>query len=162
MCFCSAILAAQQPGQRFPNRPRIFQGMKRDKPQTGAQQPPAPPNLDANGDGVISREEILAVVRGHLNHERENNPMAYRRILRRFDADKDGNISDDEAMEIHHDTEKRMQQGQHQGNPNMADRPMPGSQPPDAAPYQGGERRLSDNGLLKGIKIEGLNLSSDL
>ncbi|NLF97839.1 MAG: EF-hand domain-containing protein [Candidatus Riflebacteria bacterium] len=119
---------------------------------------PAPPNIDADGDGVVSEEEILAAVRGHLNHQRDNNPQAYRRILRRFDADNNGEISDAEALEIHRDTERRMQQDA----ANDPGRPMPGAEPRDAGNPQPGERRLHDNGLLKGIKIEGLNLSSDL
>jgi len=158
MCFCSAVLAAQQPGQRFPNRPRLFPRMNQDnnRPQPGAH--PAPPNLDADGDGVVSEQEILAAVRGHLNSQREQNPQAYRKIMRRFDADKDGEISDAEAMEIHHETERRMRQGA----ANEQGRPMPGNEPHAPGNSQPGERRLSDNGLLKGIKIEGLNLSSDL
>lgn len=119
---------------------------------------PAPPNIDADGDGVVSEEEILAAVRGHLMHQREQNPQVYRRILRRFDADNNGEISDAEAMEIHRDTERRMQQDA----ANDPGRPMPGAEPRDAGNPQPGERRLHDNGLLKGIKIEGLNLSSDL
>jgi len=151
MCFCSVVLMAQQPGQRFPNRPRIFPRMNQEQSKPGMQRHHVPPDLDANGDGVISREEILAVVKGHIQHERENNPQAYRRILRRFDADKDGEIGDEEAMEIHRDTERRMQQ----------ERP---DQPPDhpGGPNQDDARRLDDKGLLKGIKIEGLNISSDL
>jgi len=156
MCFCSAVLVAQQSGQRFPNRPRVFPRINQDRnrPQPGMQ--PTPPNIDADGDGVVSEEEILAAVRGHLNHQRDNNPQVYRRIVRRFDTDNDGEISDAEAMEIHRDTERRMQQ-----DPG---RPMPpGAEPHDAGgSFQPGERKLSDNGLLKGIKIEGLNLSSDL
>jgi hypothetical protein len=157
MCFCSAVLMAQQPGQRFPNRPRLFPRMNQEKTKPGMQRPDAPPDLDVDGDGVISREEILAGVRAHLNSEREKSPQIFRRILQRFDADKDGEISDDEAMEMHRDFERRMKQGRNEGEPRHE-----GGRPQDTAMNNEEPRRLNDNGLLKGIKIEGLNISSDL
>ncbi len=167
MCFCSAVLAAQQPGQRFPNRPRVFQHFNQNQQQPGQQQQ-QPPNLDTDGNGVVSREEILFAVREHLNNERENNQPVFRRILKRFDADNDGEISDDEAMEMHYDLERRMQEGRRdrqpgrENRPHDMERPRPGSEPQDAAVRHEEPRRPNDNGLLKGIKIEGLNISSDL
>lgn len=151
MCFCSAVLMAQQPGQRFPNRPRLFPRMNQNK-----QQQQQPPNLDANGDGVVSREEILFAVRAHLNNERENNQPGFKKIMKRFDVDQDGEISDDEAMEMHSAIESRMQNGRRDRRPGHENLPQ------DAAMHNEEPRQLSDNGLLKGIKIEGLNISSDL
>ncbi len=167
MCFCSAVLAAQQPGQRFPNRPRIFPRMNQNQqPPEHQQQPQQPPNLDTDGDGVVSREEILFAVRAHLNNERENNQPVFRKILKRFDADNDGEISDDEAMEMHYDLERRMQEGRRdrpgRDRPRDMERPQPGVEPQDAGMHHEEPLRLNDNGLLKGIKIEGLNVSSDL
>ncbi len=157
MCFCSAVLVAQQPGQRFPNRPRIFQRFNQNQQQQGQQQQPQPTNPDTNGDGVVGRDEILAAVRARLKNERENNQPVFRKIMQRFDADKDGEISDDEALEMHREFERRMRQG---GRGDGQSRPD--SEPHNAAMHQEEPRRLNDNGLLKGIKIEGLNISSDL
>ena len=259
MCFCSVMLAAQQPGQRFPNRPRIFprkQGQESQSDQPEMQQgrqpmlklpvidtdgdglnsdqeihaaiqkqlnqlrgrnqqrfkkvlerfdadkdqqismaesmeiykevkegiqklqggenprsgvgpqsgdprgntpserqmpsPGSPPNPDLDGDGLVSEQEIYATIQNHLKGEREHNPQQYNMIMQRFDADKDQVLSFEEAMEMHREHEKRMQQGMgsHPGDPSGNDNMQPG------------ERPLSDNGLLKGVKIEGLNISS--
>lgn len=182
-CLCSVILSAQQAnprlGQRIRDRLRSVPRINQDhqpSPQPGGQHRPPPPqpggqhrpphNLDLDGDGVLSRTEILAAVRSHLNNEKEYNPHIYKKILQHFDTNKDDVIDDDEAIEVHYDLERRMQRQ----NPNMM--PMPGDPPPGPPPMdQGkspksdnnvaptpGKPRFSDNGLLKGVKIEGLDL----
>jgi len=159
MCFCSVVLVAQQPGQRLQNFKKLFRPNLSDRKQERKSMPPRgeSTNLDADGDGVITEQEIYTAIQNNLESERENNPQQYERLMQRFDVDKDRQISMAEAMEMHKEIERRMQQARQRGGPQSG---QPGSG--DERTAQSENRPLSDGGLLKGIKIEGLNISSDL
>jgi hypothetical protein len=165
MCLCATILSAQQPGQRLPGRPGILNRLNRSggQPQPEPQRlgrpptPPAPPvDIDLDNDGVISEQEIYTAVTNHLRELQANDKPRFFIVMKRFDKDKDGQISLEEALEIHAEITRRRQQGA-----APTELPPPGERPPDGRGDHGEKRVLSDNGLLKGIKINGLNISSD-
>ncbi len=132
--------------ERFKNRPGA------DNKKGPMQQPRI--EIDANGDGIISEDEIHAVVQRALGDLRNNNPEAYKKAMQRFDADADGVISQKEALEMHKERQKRMQengdaQPMNQGNLPRNERPVPEPSQQIPAPV------LSDGGLLSGVKIDG-------
>jgi Ca2+-binding EF-hand superfamily protein len=227
MCFCSLVLAAQQPGQRFPNRPRIFprnqdrQDQVDQPDQSEARQGQQMMQnafemqlVDSNGDGVKSEQEIHEAVQRFLEQSRERSPQRFKRMMQRFDTDKDQQISRSEALAVYKDVTERLRQKQGEDGPRPGDGKISEQeiyaaiqaninnervrnpqhynmlmqrfdvdkdqiisfaeamemhrdhekrmreQPEGSSPQEA--RQVSDNGLLKGIKIEGLNIGSGL
>lgn len=136
--------------ERFKNRPGA------DNKKGPMQQPGK--EIDADGDGIVSNDEILAAVQRGLGELRKNNPEGFKKAMQRFDFDSDGEISMEEALAMHKERQKRMQengdfQPMSRGNLSENERPGPGR------PSQGSDPAqipvLSDAGLLQGVKIDG-------
>lgn len=115
---------------RFQNRPQMPQ-----RPG-GPMMPPGP---DRDGDGHVSEDEIFMAVSEHISGMKQNEPQRYEMLMKMFDHNQNGILDRDEALQMHAEHQKRMQ--------NMP--PRPGERPEGPAPVP------DDAGLLNGVVIEG-------
>lgn len=157
LVFAGSLFAAPVSGQE---KRRLLDGLReRFKNRPGADDKKGPMQqprieIDANNDGAISEDEIHAVVLRALGDLRKNNPEAYKKAMQRFDADANGEISQEEALEMHKERQKRMQENV--GAQPMNQGKLPGNERPRPEPFQQiPVPVLSDAGLLSGVKIDG-------
>lgn len=150
LSFCMLAAGQQQDG-RFRRPLAGLRDKFRNRP--GIQRPPqagqlSAAQLDRDGDGSVSEDEIVTTVIESFDDLKQNDPQRFEMLMNRFDQNQNGVIDRDEALEAHAEHQKRMQ-GNHDGQQSGR---------------AGGERNMGkapavnvpdDMGLLNGVKIEG-------